>query len=100
MIDVTLEPGNATRYDLSIVHVDDDSIVVIVFKDRTRRAGWAMRFDRFETQEPYFVARQADCHVTEAAVVLVYLREAFDLPVALDHEYDQETGVWKGMERH
>jgi len=100
---ITLEPGNATRYDLDISYVGTD-LFVILYRDRQRRGGVCMKFAASTattvTYRPTEVARTMGCHFTEAAIILAHLRREYDIYAELETTFDQETGVWTGPTLH
>ena len=40
------------------------------------------------------------CDITEAAVILAYLRAEYDILADLDPDFNQDTGVWVGHTVH
>jgi len=100
---LTLEPGNSTRYDLDVIIVGPEALLVILYKHRVRIAGRAMKFMRVSMQRPYKpseVAKTMGCDATEAAVILACLRNDYGLRVDLGADFNQDTGVWVGHTVH
>ncbi len=99
---VTLEPGNCTRYDLDIIRLSERELLVVLYKNRERIGGRAMKFSlvsRF-SYKASAVSRSMGCDITEAAVILAYLRTEYDITVDLDEDFNQDTGVWVGHTIH
>lgn len=103
---ITLEPGNSTRYSLDIIRpfpAGGRDLLVILYKNRERIAGRAMRFSLASTRSTYMpadVSKVMGCDVTEAAVILAYLRTEYDVTVDLGQDFNQDTGVWVGHTIH
>ena len=103
---VTLEPGNSTRYDLLIIRLAPagcQHILVILYKNRERIGGRAMKFSTVSTHctyKPTTVSKTMGCDITEAAVILAYLRTEYDITVDLAEDFNQDTGVWGGHTIH
>jgi len=100
---VTLEPGNCTRYDLDIIRLSERELLVVLYKNRERIGGRAMKFssDRTPyTYKPSEVAKKMGCDLTEAAIILAFLRTNHGILVDLTPDFNQDTGVWVGHTIH
>ena len=98
-----LEPGNRTRYDLDVIHINPHDMLVTLYRDRSRVAGSSMKFFTSKMRciyRPYDVSKTMGCEVTAAAVILAFLRSEYGLYVDLGLGFNQDTGVWVGETRH
>ena len=101
---ITLEPGDATRYDIDVVCMGARTFLVTLYKDRTRTSGLTMKFRvpdlPFGAYHPEQVATRMGCTVVEAGVVLAYLRSEYHINAVLEAGFNQDTGVWVGNTVH
>lgn len=103
LLSVTLEPGDATRYDLDLLHFNPHDIMVTLYRDRQRISGLSMKFFTSKMRciyRPHDVAKKMGCDVPAAGVILAYLRNTYGMYVDLPQDFDQDTGIWTGATLH
>lgn len=93
------EPGNATRYSLTIFEQEDQvHEVYVIYWTCGTTGGKAMRFfvDDSHLYDPSHVSMTWDIGMGDAGPILAYLRDHHGIRVVLPKDFDPDTGVWVG----
>jgi hypothetical protein len=94
MINVELEPGNATRYNLMIA--ENDSHVLVSWLYYSDIAGPSMSFRKGHSYNIDYVADKMRKSSHDIACIVSYLRNHYDVRVRMPREFDQNNGVYIG----